>query len=213
MTSTTPTAFRHAPLTLSSSSIRLVQIHPVPLGTTSTLANPYPLALRISQFTTTSRPPYLAVSYTWGTSSSTGTSPTPTAHQRITINSKPFLIQPNLHSLLLHLRQRNERRFLWVDALCIDQRNLEERNFHVQLMARIYEEALAGLVWLGNPSAGRWEARAMGFVVEMARAVDGDAAKGGRKPGTGRWDAAKCMPCESEDDAEVGESGEVLYRN
>jgi hypothetical protein len=40
---------------------------------------------------------------------------------------------------------------LWVDAICINQDDIEERNRQVKLMAFIYSRALAVLVWLGRP--------------------------------------------------------------
>jgi hypothetical protein len=40
---------------------------------------------------------------------------------------------------------------LWVDAICINQDDLEERNRQVSLMAFIYSRAQAVLVWLGRP--------------------------------------------------------------
>lgn len=39
---------------------------------------------------------------------------------------------------------------LWVDAICIDQSNVEERGQQVQMMAQIYARASAAIVWLGN---------------------------------------------------------------
>ncbi|RMD43004.1 hypothetical protein DV735_g2087, partial [Chaetothyriales sp. CBS 134920] len=144
--------FQHERLRLSDQSIRLVQIQ----GSTS--ANDI-LSLRITQFSKTKRPPYTAVSYTWGTSSQL---------ESVRINGRLFKIHQNLWHLLRHLRQRGESRFLWIDALCIDQSHLPERNFHVQLMSKIYEDAEFAIVWLGLPSDDRREARAMDFVQEMA---------------------------------------------
>ena len=144
--------FQHEHLRLSEGSIRLVQIH----GSTNKAG---PLSLRITQFATSRRPPYAAISYTWGSASRS---------VPVTINGKPFTIRPNLYQLLFHLRQRGESRFLWVDALCINQTNDSERNFHVQFMSRIYEEAELAIVWLGLPSDDRREARAIDFLVEMA---------------------------------------------
>jgi len=45
--------------------------------------------------------------------------------------------------------------YLWVDAVCINQSDLEERSHQVALMAEIYTRAQSVLVWLGaeNPSA------------------------------------------------------------
>jgi hypothetical protein len=42
---------------------------------------------------------------------------------------------------LLHPRDRSLERILWIDAICIDQNNLEERCQQVQLMAMIYSKA------------------------------------------------------------------------
>lgn len=38
---------------------------------------------------------------------------------------------------------------LWIDALCIDQANLTERNAQVRLMSRIYKDAQSVVGWLG----------------------------------------------------------------
>ena len=38
---------------------------------------------------------------------------------------------------------------LWIDALCIDQENDQERNHQVGLMGRLYSSARTVLVWLG----------------------------------------------------------------
>ena len=45
-------------------------------------------------------------------------------------------------------------RFLWIDQLCIDQANLEEKKQQVQLMSRIYSECSRGVVWVGELSEG-----------------------------------------------------------
>jgi hypothetical protein len=39
---------------------------------------------------------------------------------------------------------------IWVDALCIDQENLKERNFQVQQMGSIYRNAAFVFAWLGE---------------------------------------------------------------
>jgi hypothetical protein len=51
------------------------------------------------------------------------------------------------------LRYPGRKRYLWVDALCIDQRNILERNYQVSLMSKIYESAEQVCVWLGEKSA------------------------------------------------------------
>lgn len=40
----------------------------------------------------------------------------------------------------------------WIDAICIDQQNMAERNHEVKRMGTIYKMARRGVVWLGPAS-------------------------------------------------------------
>ena len=46
------------------------------------------------------------------------------------------------------LRGRQELRRLWIDAICINQASLKEKNQQVPMMADIYGGAARVLVWL-----------------------------------------------------------------
>jgi len=46
---------------------------------------------------------------------------------------------------------------MWIDAICIDQSNVEERGSQVQQMRRIFEEAAPTVIWLGDGSGGKNE--------------------------------------------------------
>jgi hypothetical protein len=59
-------------------------------------------------------------------------------------------IRENLWSALVNLRHAREERVLWIDAICINQADVEERNRQVQLMAYIYSRATTVIVWLGT---------------------------------------------------------------
>ena len=83
---------------------------------------------------------YEALSYVWGTE--------PPSHQ-IHINGQAFSVRPNLHMALQRLRSTSTPRLLWIDAICIDQDNITERNHQVSRMRDIYARALRVLVWLG----------------------------------------------------------------
>ncbi|KAH7378041.1 heterokaryon incompatibility protein-domain-containing protein [Cadophora sp. MPI-SDFR-AT-0126] len=80
-------------------------------------------------------------SYTWGT-------PYPRHH--ITIDSYSMSVNPALHIALSHLRYSNEPRILWVDALCINQEDLKEREEQVTQMRLVYSCARRVLAWLGE---------------------------------------------------------------
>jgi hypothetical protein len=44
----------------------------------------------------------------------------------------------------------NEERVLWVDAVCINQNDFQERNHQVMQMGQIYSKAERVVVWLGE---------------------------------------------------------------
>ena len=92
---------------------------------------------------------YEALSYTWGSDGDTGSI-------RVQSGEGEFEdvdIQPNLESALRQLRKPFRPRLLWVDAICIDQDNLEEKNHQVPKMATIYNDAKRVCVWLGEGGA------------------------------------------------------------
>ena len=75
--------------------------------------------------------------------------------------NKTFYVRPNLSDALRHLRdystqslQQTKRRtqttVLWIDYICINQNDKEERNAQVKMMAEIYQRADAVFVWLGR---------------------------------------------------------------
>ena len=82
---------------------------------------------------------YAAVSYMWGSSADT---------TGILLNGKPFMVRQSLLKLLKELAIRHYTGFFWVDALCIDQSSISERNHQVALMGKIYSRASEVLVWL-----------------------------------------------------------------
>ena len=61
-----------------------------------------------------------------------------------------FYIRANLHSALQRFRELDRDILLWVDALCIDQEDDEEKNQQVQMMSQIYSTAYHVLIWLGD---------------------------------------------------------------
>ncbi|KAK4612070.1 Heterokaryon incompatibility protein 6, OR allele [Fulvia fulva] len=85
---------------------------------------------------------FQALSYTWGPY---------TQSRTMTLQGQPGIkITDNLYAALLRLRRPAEVRRLWVDAVCIDQADLNERAAQVRLMATLYSTAPEVLVWLGE---------------------------------------------------------------
>jgi hypothetical protein len=84
---------------------------------------------------------YEAISYAWESSDK------PCSIQIRNIG--PIAITKSLFDILRHLRCVNRCRVLWADAICIDQRNVSERNHQVAKMADIFSASTTVLVWLG----------------------------------------------------------------
>lgn len=76
----------------------------------------------------------------------------PTLSHTILVNDAMLPSTRNLHEALIALRHRDEERILWIDAICIDQKNGEERTHQVLQMSAIYKEANQVIVWLGQPN-------------------------------------------------------------
>ncbi|KAF2107524.1 heterokaryon incompatibility protein-domain-containing protein [Lophiotrema nucula] len=94
-------------------------------------------------------PEYTALSYVWGTSHRTRT---------IKVDGEDFLVTDNLWYALWHIRLPNRSSMMWVDAICIDQENIDERNQSVGNMKSIYENAHEILAWLGPDDQGGCDA-------------------------------------------------------
>jgi hypothetical protein len=105
----------------------------------------------------TDNPTYEALSYCWGTLDAT---------MKVYINDGPLrkgtvLVKPNLYAALLVFRREEEARKLWIDAICIDQMNDQEKNMQVPLMRRIYGSSSGVLVWLGEGTKDSYRATSL----------------------------------------------------
>jgi hypothetical protein len=88
-------------------------------------------------------PQYEALSYVWGDTGVT---------RQISLNGSPYQVTESLEIALRHLRLPSEDRILWVDAICINQRDVPERNVQVRHMGSVYETASKVIAWLGEES-------------------------------------------------------------
>ncbi|KAI3399514.1 hypothetical protein diail_6536 [Diaporthe ilicicola] len=60
-------------------------------------------------------------------------------------------LRPNLRDALYHLRHESSPRRLWIDAVCINQYDTDEKMRQVMLMAEIYARCTSVVIWLGKP--------------------------------------------------------------
>ncbi|EHK45650.1 hypothetical protein TRIATDRAFT_291940 [Trichoderma atroviride IMI 206040] len=105
---------------------------------------------------------YDSLSYAWGS---------PEKTRSISIGDCYLPITTNLHAALLRLRDRFFERIIWVDAICINQQDLNERSSQVQRMATIYALANRVIVWLGEAEDNSDQA-----LEELHNSADGQPA-------------------------------------
>ncbi|KAL8754848.1 MAG: hypothetical protein Q9184_004992 [Pyrenodesmia sp. 2 TL-2023] len=147
--------YQYQPLDPEAKTIRLMRLLPgsfedeicVSLGTT---------VLRGDRI-----PKYEALSYAWG-STTDRVAISVATHRHLVLLKKWTLIikrregvdgqldvTQNLAVALRHLRLRDRNRDLWIDAICVDQENLDERGHQVERMADIYRNAKQVIAWVG----------------------------------------------------------------
>ncbi|CAG9987024.1 unnamed protein product [Clonostachys byssicola] len=88
---------------------------------------------------------YEALSYTWGD---------PSVTRPLSCSGHTIDITVSLHDALTDLRHRRRRRLLWVDAVCINQTDNDEKGQQVKLMGSIYSRARRVLIYLGKSDEG-----------------------------------------------------------
>jgi hypothetical protein len=120
-------------LASSHRDIRLLTLH-------GALEETDPLSGSISHHSLNNALVYDALSYTWSYD---------LVGSPIHIDGVAFNIGPNLESALRHIRCSDDRT-LWIDAICIDQENENERKQQVQLMQWIFGSAKRVIAWLGT---------------------------------------------------------------
>jgi hypothetical protein len=123
--------FVYQPLDLSQQSIRLIRVLP-------DLSSDGTIQCEIRHATIESE--YSCLSYVWGAP----------AERQILIHGQPHSIRDNLLSFLQVAQRKSIAKWLWIDALCIDQSNIVERTEQVRLMGLIFSHAVEVLSWLGE---------------------------------------------------------------
>ena len=100
-----------------------------------------PIHCQLKQVSLNAGHAYEALSYVWGNASDT--SP-------MSLDGTPYHITKNLECALRYLRHKEFPRVLWVDAVCINQRDIQERSAQVSRMKHIYEQATQVVIWPGD---------------------------------------------------------------
>ncbi|RMY83831.1 hypothetical protein D0861_07247 [Hortaea werneckii] len=108
-----------------------------------------PIRCGMSTRQASDRDEYMCLSYVWGNTSEAVT---------IHLNSYSKLVTRNLHCALQRLRSHGYLAALWIDALCINQDDKEEKSLQVARMGKTFAEAQRVFVWLcDGPLNGPFE--------------------------------------------------------
>ncbi|KAF5686876.1 Heterokaryon incompatibility protein [Fusarium denticulatum] len=128
--------FKHQPLADPAGQIRLIEV-------TSKPDKPLELSLKTHQ--THEAPEYYAISYTWGDSGFT---------EEIIIDDQPMMVTENCHYALIQVRNRypslpRKPIFIWIDSICINQGDNDEKTYQVAMMGDIFTQASKVLACVG----------------------------------------------------------------
>lgn len=123
------TSFSYRPI---SGDIRLLTIQPGHRDAS--------LACQLQDVVLNEQPAYEALSYTWGDAND---------RRPITLDGFPWDVTANLDCALRHLRHQDKPRIMWIDALCINQADMDEKAEQIPKMRIIYTSATKVVIWLG----------------------------------------------------------------
>ena len=135
--------YQYEPL-CESRAFRLVTLHSGPQGAL--------LKCTVKNYTLDNSPEFRALSYTWGSpypNEGGEELELPTRSCNLDCSEGCLRVTNNLLDALYQLRDSTSDIQLWIDAICINQSDTQERNYQVTLMGDIYHAAEAVIVWLG----------------------------------------------------------------
>jgi hypothetical protein len=166
--------YQHQPIA-ASSQIRILILHP------PAPENPEDLSGELVTVNIEDEPVYEALSYCWGD---------PDNSESLQLPEGQLSMTANLAAGLRQLRFLDRNRRLWVDAICINQKDNDEKGLQVALMAQVFRNAECVLVWLGVGNSAIYEA------IEFLKAAADDPKRYGVQPGL-KFTANVVRPSES----------------
>jgi Heterokaryon incompatibility protein (HET) len=119
--------------------------------------------------------PFTAISYVWGAYSNPS--------DAILCGDTPVKVTANCFSALRHLRKALGSLTIWVDAICINQKDDIEKSHQIPLMDQVYSLANAVYVWLGESNEN--SDRAMDYLANAGYLDFFDRSTMKRKIGSG----------------------------
>lgn len=132
--------FSYKPLSSERSEIRLVRFVDPHAGADAA-AQPIRLELLHASLND-SHVQSRALSYAWG-------DPSQRKSAHVHVDGESLIIGSNLHAALTQLRQNSIRSWLWVDSICIQQSDNDEKTWQVAQIGAIFSQAELVYIWLG----------------------------------------------------------------
>ena len=126
----------HAPFRDPRAQIRLIRLDPK--------KSDDDISASLETWDIESAPPYNAISYAWGE---------PSDRYAITINGFRLRVHKNCFHALKQARLHYPDDYVWLDAICINQLDLEEKSAQVAMMGAIYANAVVVLACIGPSDA------------------------------------------------------------
>ncbi|RYP79495.1 hypothetical protein DL770_006634 [Monosporascus sp. CRB-9-2] len=127
-------SYTYSPLPSEPHQIRLLRVERSKLL-------PTVLNATLESFDLDDAPSYEAVSYCWGD---------PTPSEQMIIDGCIFRLTQSAYKLLLARRSFWRQRWIWIDAICINQQDEVEKSAQVRLMQEIYKKASQVVVFPGG---------------------------------------------------------------
>lgn len=123
------------------------------------------ISISLSHVRLSDKPTYVALSYVWCDKK---------AARTCSLDDVRLAINDSLYRALRRFRGESKCLTLWVDALCINQNDLDERSAQVQLMRKTYEGADSISAWLGIPQNNDNVEAAVRIVNPLTQRVSAD---------------------------------------
>jgi len=134
-----PTEYKYAPLQ-GLNSVRLLTLHPAASYET-------PIRISLHEVSLDASVKFVALSYTWTTNGGDCS-----LSKRVECDGAIIKTTANCDAAFRRIRHVELFCNFWVDAICINQSNDDEKSLQIPLMGQIYRKALWVASWIGEAS-------------------------------------------------------------
>ena len=121
-------------------SVRLLTLHPA-------ASHEMPIRISLHEASLDSSVEFAALSYTWATEYGDYS-----LSERVECDGATIMTTANCAAALRRMRQIKIGFDVWIDAICINQSNDEEKSLQLPLMRLVYGKALWVALWIGESS-------------------------------------------------------------